>query len=335
MLKPNKSLKKHFIFALSTIQVLMTLSFTPTNLQAKEVVDKVVASVNNEIILLSELKNMDLRLKKQGAIDETLLLGESLDSLKGDKKLQLNFLIREKLVESEIKRLNLSSSDEQINAELDLMAKKNQMTLADFSKYLNSQGYKLNEYKEVLKARTERQVFFEKEIVSKLRITDEDAYSVFLAKYPNSKQSISEFKISQLFFSNKKGGSKEAFARAQAAYKKLTSGESFETLANQLDETPGSNKDGVLGSFKSGEFLPEIEKAIESLSNNDTSDIVRGPSGFHIVKLLDKTTVQDSNFLRVKEAIKASLVQQNFERQLKNWFELKKLDAKIKIYETP
>jgi hypothetical protein len=41
----------------------------------------------------------------------------------------------------------------------------------------------------------------------------------------------------------------------------------------------------------------------------------------------------DPEFLRVKENIKAGLIQQNFDRQLKNWFELKKLDANLKIYE--
>ena len=34
-----------------------------------------------------------------------------------------------------------------------------------------------------------------------------------------------------------------------------------------------------------------------------------------------------------EESIKSNLVQQNFERQLKNWFELKKIDLDIKIYD--
>lgn len=299
---------------------------------AKEVVDKVVATINNEIILLSDLKNMQNRVKKQGSIDETLLLGESPENIKTDKKSQLAFLIREKLVASEIKRLGMSASDEQINSEFALMAKKNQMKPEEFEKFLGTQGFKPEEYKEILKARSERQTFFEKEIVSKLRITDEDAYGVFQTKFPNYKPRVGEFKIAQIFFTNKKGGGTAALARASSALKRLNSGESFEALANQIDETPGSNKDGVLGVFKSGEFLPDIEKAIGDLSVNESSGILRGPDGFHIVKLLDKKTVVDPNFLKAKESIKASLVQQNFERQLKNWFELKKLEANIKIY---
>ena len=311
--------------------ILAALFFSGT-LMAKEVVDRVVATINSEIILLSDVKNMQNRVKKQGSIDETLLLGDSPEVIKTDRKSQLAFLIREKLVESEIKRLGMSASNEHINSEFAQMAKKNQMKPDEFEKFLATQGFKPEEYKEILKARFERQTFFEKEIVSKLRITDEDAYGVFQTKYPNYRPRVGEFKIAQIFFANKKGGSSGALERATSALKRLNSGEPFESLANQLDETPGSNKDGVLGVFKSGEFLPEIEKAIGDLAVNTASGILRGPDGYHIVKLLDKKTVVDPNFLKVKESIKATLVQQNFERQLKNWFELKKLEANIKIY---
>lgn len=300
---------------------------------AKEVVDKVVASVNEEIVLLSDLKNMQNRVKRIGSIDETLLLGESMDSLQKSEKDQLDFLIREKLVDSEIKRLNMTVPDEQVAAEMNQMAKRNQMSESEFSSYMKSQGYTVAEYKQILKARMERQSFFEREIISKLRITDEDAYSVFRSKFPNYRPSVSEYRIAQVFFSSKKpGGADEAQARARAAQERLKSGESFESLANQLDETPGSNKDGVLGVFKSGEFSPVMEKAVENLSVNDTTGVVEGPTGFHIIKLLSKNMILDPNFVRVKEQIKAGLVQQNFERQLKNWFELKESDAKIKYF---
>lgn len=312
--------------------VFLLLSIFSSLVFSKEVVDKVVASVNNEIVLLSELKGMDARIKKVGAIEESLLLGAGLDSLKGNKKNQLDFLIRERLVDSEVKRLNMGLTDDQANAELAQMAKRGRMNMSEFSTYMAGQGYTLDQYKEILKSRSERQAFFEKEIVSKLRITDEDAYGVFQTKFPNYRPSVGEFKIAQIFFSVKKGGSESALERAKAALEKINSGSSFESVANQVDETPGANKDGVLGEFKSGEFLPEIESAIGNISVGGVSGILRGPGGYHIVKLLDKKSVVDPNFLKVKEQIKASLVQQNFERQLKNWFELKKLDAHIKIY---
>lgn len=306
--------------------------FFSSHALSKDLVDKVAATVNDEVVLLSELQSLPSRLSKPGGVDELLLLGQSMESFKKDRASQLNFLIREKLVQSEIKRLGYSISDERVEAEVAALARKNNATPAEFSAYLASQGYTLEEFKRLQKTKVERQQFFEREIVTKLRISDEDAYSVYKSKNPDSRQTLSEFTIAQIFFSLKKGGADSARARADKAFSRLSSGELFESLANQLDETPGSNKNGVLGSFKSGEFIPQLESAIAGLTVGATSEVLRGPNGFHIIKLLDRKSVLDPNFIRVKEAIKASLVQQNFERQLKNWFEIKKLQATIKIH---
>ena len=73
--------------------ILAALFFSGT-LMAKEVVDRVVATINSEIILLSDVKNMQNRVKKQGSIDETLLLGDSPEVIKTDRKTQLAILIR-------------------------------------------------------------------------------------------------------------------------------------------------------------------------------------------------------------------------------------------------
>jgi peptidyl-prolyl cis-trans isomerase SurA len=301
--------------------------------ESKELVDKIVASVSSDVLLLSEVKSFSARVDRPGSVDDTLLLGTSLDTLKKNKAEQLNYLLREKILDSEIKRLGLSASDSQVEGELAQMAKRNHLGTAEFGDYLKTQGYTLDEYKAILKSRIERQSFYEREIISKLRITDEDALSYYQSKNPKYQPSIGEFKISQIFFSAKKGGFDQALARAKAAQDKLDNGEKFETLANQLDETPGANQDGFLGTFKSGEFLPEIEKSIVSLNENQVSGILKGPAGFHIVKLLSKKSVMDPEFVKVKEQIKAGLVQQNFERQLKNWFELKKLDSNLKVYD--
>lgn len=213
------------------------------------------------------------------------------------------------------------------------MAKRGRMSVSEMYDYLKTQGFTIDDYKKTLKTRIERHNFFDKEIISKLRITDEDALSYFQSKNPKYQPTVGEFTIAQIFFSAQKGGQVEAFARANAANNRLSSGEKFETLANQLDETPNANQNGHLGTFKSGEFLPEIEKTVGNLNENQISGVLKGPAGFHIVKLISKKNVMDPEFLKVKESIKGVLVQQNFERQLKNWYELKKMDSNLKVYE--
>lgn len=309
------------------------LLFVTSAFAALELVDKVIATVNSEVILLSDLKKLQSRLNKPGALDESLLLGEKVETLAGNKTAQLQFLIREKLIAAETKRQGLVTSNEKVEIEMEQLARRSQMNRAEFNKYILKQGFTVEDYKEVLKNRMERQSFFESEIVSKLRITDEDAYGEYQNKNPNYTPNVNEFELAQIFFDPKKTGAEAAYGRAKAALDKINSGESFETVANRESED-GGNKDGVLGSFKTGEFNPETEKAVSKIAVGDHTEIVKSKQGYHIFKLLAKKTTVDPQFLKYKENIKAALIERNFARQLKNWFESKKQDAYIKIYDT-
>ena len=315
------------------ILFLFVVSVSLTALSAKEVVDKVVVTVNSEVILMSDIKKLQARVARPGAIDESLLLGEKLDTLKNNRAAQLQFLIREKLIAAEIKRQGLSIGNERVETEINVMAKRGQMNKPEFTTYLSKQGFSMEDYKDVLRNKLERQSFFESEIVSKLRITDEDAYGEYQTKNPNYAPNVNEFTIGQIFFDPRKGTPEAALARAKSAVEKLKGGEAFEVIANRESEDGSASKDGVLGTFKTGEFNPEIERAVSGLAVNDYTDVVRSKQGFHIFKLLSKKTTVDPQFLKYKESIKASLIEKNFSRQLKNWFESKKQDAYIKNFD--
>ncbi len=298
-----------------------------------EVVDKIVAIVNSESILQSDLNSFSSRLKKEGSLDESLLLELKAADLKSNRSEQLQFIIREKLVESEVKKQNLEITEDAVNLEVDKLAKKNGLSKSQLEASLKKQGYTLPEYRKTLKSRMERQSFFESEIISKLRITDEDAYNEYKNKVPNYRPNVNEYKIAQIFFDPRKGSAQQALKRATDVYSKMTSGESFESLANKFNEEKSANPDGLLGQFKSGEFNSDLERAVENLDKGQTTAIVKSKLGYHIVKVLDKKVSYDPQFLKYKEQIKSTLIEKNFKRQLKNWFESKKQSSYIKIYE--
>lgn len=314
--------------------ILFVFMFSQIVHAEKKVVDRIIATVNSDAILQSDLTKLEDRIKQSRGIDENILLDESLDDLKKNKKAQLEFLIREKLISEEIKRQNLSVTNERVEMEMNQMAKKNGLTREQFDSYITRQGITVDEYKEFLKNRIERQSFFENEIISKLRITDEDAYSEYQTKNPKYKPNVNEFTIAQIYFNPKKpGGAEAAHKRAEAVLERLKNGEKYEALADKFNEDGSGSPGGLLGSFKTGEFNPEIEAAIENLKEGGITSIVKTKRGYHIVKVLSKKMTTDPNFLKVKDAIRAQLVEKNFKRQLKNWFETKKQDSYITIYE--
>ncbi|MGE5085382.1 MAG: peptidylprolyl isomerase [Bacillota bacterium] len=298
-----------------------------------EVVEKTLAIVNSEIVLESDLKDLQKRIQKPGMVDDALLGDKSIESLKNDRKAQLEYLINEKILDSEIKRLNLTVTNDRVESELKDMAKRNGVSDAELMNILKSQGIAIADYKVFLKEKIEKQSLFDTEIISKLRISDEDAMNEYLKSNPNNKPSIDEFSVAHIFFNPKKGGAEAAYARAEAVLGKLRNGDSFETLAEQFSEDPNFSTGGNLGTFKSGEFIPEIESAISNLKVGETTQIVKSRLGYHIVKLTGKKLTQDPKFEKAKEKIKAQLLEASFKRQLKIWLQNKRDESFVRINE--
>ncbi|MNJ91055.1 Chaperone SurA precursor [compost metagenome] len=298
-----------------------------------EVVEKTVAIVNNEIILESDFKELQKMIGKPGMIDEALLFDTPMSTLKKDRKAQMQYLINSKILDSEIKRLNLTVTEDRVNSELRDLAKRNRVTEAEMVKAIESQGITEREYRAFTKEKLEKESLMGQELISKLRISDEDALNEYLKTHPNSQPSIDEFSVSHILFSPKKGGAEAAYARAEAVLTKLRQGGDFEALAQQHSEDPNFTSGGSLGTFKSGDFLPEIETAISGLKVGETTPVVKSRIGFHIVKLTSKKLTTDPRFERAKEGIKANLLEKSFNRQLKLWLQTKKDEAFIRINE--
>nr|BFD61335.1 peptidylprolyl isomerase [Bdellovibrio sp. HM001] len=298
-----------------------------------EVVEKTVAIVNSELVLESDFKDLEKRIPKPGMVDEALLFDKPVTSLKGNRKAQLDYLIHEKILQSEIKRLNLTVTSDRVDSELKEMAKKNNVSEAELANVIKQQGVTLEDYRRFLKDSIEKRSLMDAEIISKLRISDEDALNEYLKSNPNNRPSIDEFSVSHIFFNPKKGGAEAAIKRAETVLGKLRSGDNFENLAQQYSEDPNFSSGGALGTFKSGEFLPEIEEAISSLKANETTPIVRSRMGFHIVKLTGKKLTTDPKFQAAKERIKSQLLEISFRRQLTNWLQTKRDESFVRINE--
>ncbi|AFX99729.1 survival protein SurA precursor [Bdellovibrio bacteriovorus str. Tiberius] len=295
--------------------------------------EKTVAIVNSELVLESDFKDLVKRIPKQGMVDESLLFDKPATSLVGNRKAQLDYLINEKILQSEIKRLNLAVTNDRVESELKEMARKNQVSETELAKVIQQQGVSMDDYRRFLKDSIEKRSLMDAEIISKLRISDEDALNEYLKTNPNNRPSIDEFSVSHIFFNPKKGGAEASIKRAETVLGKLRSGENFENLAQQFSEDPNFSTGGALGTFKSGDFLPEIEEAISSLKVNETTPIVKSRMGFHIVKLTGKKLTTDPKFERAKDKIKAQLLENSFKRQLKNWLQSKRDESFIRINE--
>lgn len=299
--------------------------------QVKTKIDGIIATVNSEPIFSSDLTKLRNQLKKPGLIDESIAALMSLSLASNKDSELLNFLVLEKIIETEVKRLNLSVTNDRVEQEIRETAKRNGMQRSELLAAVERQVLGETDYKSMLKQKIERNSLFEQEIISKLRITDDEAYSEYVKINPKAKARAYEYKIHHIFFNPFKTTPEEALSRAADVYKRLLAGESFEAVAKGSSEDKNFGEDGLLGTFKSGEFSPEFESAVKNLEAGQFTKVVKSRSGYHILKLADKKIIPDPSFEREKEKIKSKLFDQNFKRQLKTWLESKKEDASIAI----
>jgi peptidyl-prolyl cis-trans isomerase D len=117
--------------------------------------------------------------------------------------------------------------------------------------------------------------------------------------------------------------------KAEDVLKQVKKGRSFEDLAREFSEDPGTkDKGGDLGWIVEKQTVPAFEKAAFSLNKGQISDLVQTEYGFHIIKLLDKETAHTKPFDEVKDSLRAPLLLTEADRQANE--EADKISAEIR-----
>lgn len=302
------------------------------NIQAHaKVVDKIVAIVNEEPITMSDAERFKKRLAGGGLVDDSLVRMNDTATLQKDRDALLSYLIDERILDSEVKRKGMEVTIERVEQEIRNIAKNNGISRNQLTDALKAKGVSLSEYQDFIKTSLERQSLVEREVTSKIRISDEDISSYYLSKKGPSAAQIFEYSLSHILFSPKTGGEEAALGRAKAVEAKLKSGQGFEKLAEQFSEDPAFSKGGQLGTFRAGEMTKEFEQAVRRAGPGDVTGIIKSPQGYHILKVTKRTLISDPKLEEEREELHRDLYAQAFKRQLRLWLNQRRDEAFIRI----
>ena len=99
----------------------------------------------------------------------------------------------------------------------------------------------------------------------------------------------------------------------------LNDGEDFAALASVTSQDPGSAADGGdLGWTGPGTFVPEFEKQIETLQENEISQPFKTQYGWHIVQMLGRRSHDSTDDMRRQRAF-AELRESKTEEETELW----------------
>ena len=253
--------------------------------RAQEVLDKIVAVVDNEIITESELNfQTNLLASRYGVSPESPQL----------KKQTLNSMIEEKLAYAQANLDSIEVSDDEVDKRIDYQIQLFIQQYGSKERVEQVYGMSIEKIKRELRDDVRKNLMVQKlreKNFGTVEATRKDVDD-FFEKFKDSLGVIPEkVKIAHIFRSPKTSSEAKEKARAfaQSILDSIKNGADFAEMAKKYSEDPGSAKEGGdLGFVKKCVFYPEFEAAAFSLQPNEISEIVESPVGFHIIQLIEK-----------------------------------------------
>jgi peptidyl-prolyl cis-trans isomerase SurA len=263
------------LFVTTFVLVLMV------NSASADVVERVVATVNNEAIFLSDLRKRAVPFLPQIAEASTetermSLLKELYDDL-------LTFLVDEQLIRQLAGSSGIRVTDADVDSAVENLRLQNNMTEEEFQKALESQGLSQTQYRLDLKRQLIRLKVMNERVRSRVNVTEEEVRARYEQR-ARAQGSELRFQVSHVVVPVAEGASAIQVAAKRQEAETLRASltpENFNARAPQLGG-------GDLGWLTQGDLPEELERALLPLSAGEISSPVRGSSGFHIFFLQDR-----------------------------------------------
>lgn len=269
--------------------ILSFILFSPLLIKAQnnsgQVIEKIIAKVDHEIVLMSDLETAYIQYRQSGNMITPDLRCKVLETL-----------IINKLLVAKAGIDSITVEDGIIDNELD---RRIEYVLSQFGgneeDLIKSYGKTVVQLKEELRPQIREQMLAQRmqnKITGQLKMTPEEIRLFFEQIPKDSLPFIStEVEIGQIVRYPKASDKQEndVYGRLAELKKRVQNGEDFCQLANIYSEDPGSKGlCGRLGYRKRGELVPEFEAAALSMEPGEVSEPIKSQFGYHLIRLIDR-----------------------------------------------
>lgn len=285
----------------------------------------VVATVNGKAIMRTDLdKGYQTQLGDNP--QQQQLSQEQADSLRLNV---LRALIDQEIVEQRAAKMNLTATNEEVDAKLAEM--KAPYTEEQFQERLKASNQTVDDLKHALRRNLTINKLLNKEINSKITVTDADVANYYNQNKAGFNLRETQYHLAQIqvtglptaqtgnLQNSKATNDADAKRKIQALKNRLDSGEDFGTLAMNFSEQPETAPNGGDMGFVGESQMhadPAIFNAITKLKAGEVTEILplldgqtKKPVGYAIYKLIERDPPgqRDLNDPRVQQAIRQQL----------------------------
>jgi len=297
-------------------------------LSGQEIVEAIVAIVNDDVITLTDYKReydnlyQMLRSRYQGEqFDQQWDLARA--SL-------LDSMITDLLLIQEAAKMDLNVS-EQVKMTIENIKSENNLTTDEQLKQaLAQQGMEFETFRRDLETQFLKQNIIFGEVGRKIAIDD----SVIVAYYKQHQEEFIEpvqFTIKAIYIAEEGKLGDEIEAKKQEIDSRIEAGDDFGQLSSEYSEGPEKDSQGDLGSFKEGELEKTLEEPVDALEVGGTSPWINMREGWWKLKLVDRQERGLKDFEDVRKEIEEKLFSEEQQKELEKYLNDLKERSYIKI----
>lgn len=253
-------------------------------------VDKIVAVVNDDVITSTELDNRLHAIKDQ--------LKSQSAPLPPDPVLKKQVLDRMILASLQLQLADQNGirvDDDTLNRTIERIAEDNKLSLPDFRAVLEKEGYDFATFREDIRREILINRVQQRQVNDRIMVTEQEIDN-FLAAQRAQGNTGAEYHLAHILIAVPDAASSEriqaARQRAEDVLKKLRAGANFQETAIAVSDGQQALQGGDLGWRKAAELPTLFVDPVLHMKTGDISDLIRSPSGFHIIKLLEQRNDQ-------------------------------------------
>jgi peptidyl-prolyl cis-trans isomerase SurA len=286
-----------------------------------EVVDRIVAHVNDEIITMSELENMAKSVETQAG-----------DKPKGQdaKKMQremLEALIDRKLAKAEAKRRGIVVADKEVNDAMAQFKKRNNIPDDEtFAKGLAQAGLSIKEFRQQLADQMTQERLLVVVVGAKVSVSDAEVRRLYDQRFKKGGTQVHIVTLRLPFPAGATEAQKDEIKqKAETILAAVKRGESLAAAAGQFSLKPSD-----VGFVAQSDLDPRLAQYLDQLKPKEVAPILT-QEGIQLMQVVDRRSGEARSFEEAAPQIRQILQQQEMEKSFADWVKTLRDKAHIKI----
>ena len=305
------------LIALAAVLIQLMLAGTGV----AEVVDRIVAQVNDDIITMSELQNMGKTFEAQAGVkpkgpDEKKLQREMLEAL-----------IDRKLAKAEAKRRGIVLADKEVDEAVARFKQRNNISDDEtFAKGLAQAGLSIKEFKQQLADQMTQERLLVVVVGAKVSISDAEVRRLYDQRFKKGGTQVHIVTVRMPFPPGATEAQKdETKQKAETILSAVKRGESLAEAAGKLSLKPSD-----VGFVSQSDLDPRLAEFLEKLKPKEVAPVLT-QEGIQLMQVMGRRSGEARSFEEAAPEIRRILQQQEMEKYFGEWVKTLREKAHIKI----